>query len=61
MEDDLDEIADGREEWVPVLERFWKDFKERVDIVDDTVTREDVSEARELGADPVTGKPISVR
>ncbi|MET0533868.1 MAG: type I DNA topoisomerase, partial [Steroidobacter sp.] len=54
MEDDLDEIADGREAWVPVLERFWKDFKERVDVVDDTVTREDVSEAREIGADPVT-------
>jgi DNA topoisomerase-1 len=61
MEDDLDEIADGREAWVPVLERFWTEFKERVDVVDETVTREDVSEARELGADPVTGKPISVR
>lgn len=61
MEDDLDEIADGREEWVPVLERFWKPFKERVDVVDETVTREDVSEAREIGRDPVTGKPISVR
>src|SRR5687767_7645814 len=61
MEDDLDEIADGREEWVPVLERFWNEFKERVDIVDETVTREDVSEAREIGSDPVTGKPISVR
>ena len=32
-----------------------------VDLVDETVTREDVSEARELGNDPVTGKPISVR
>src|SRR5690606_29951041 len=61
MEDDLDEIADGREAWVPVLERFWSEFKQRVDVVDETVTREDVSEARELGADPVTGKPISVR
>ncbi|HEY0940719.1 MAG TPA: DNA topoisomerase I [Steroidobacter sp.] len=61
MEDDLDEIADGREAWVPVLERFWTEFKERVDVVDETVTREDVSEARELGSDPVTGKPISVR
>ena len=61
MEDDLDEIADGREEWVPVLDRFWTEFKERVDIVDKSVTREDVSEARELGPDPVTGKPISVR
>jgi len=61
MEDDLDEIADGREAWVPVLERFWTEFKERVDVVDETVTREDVSEAREIGNDPVTGKPISVR
>jgi DNA topoisomerase I len=61
MEDDLDEIADGREQWVPVLERFWKEFKQRVDFVDETVTRDDVSEAREIGADPTTGKPISVR
>ncbi len=61
MEDDLDEIADGKEEWVPVLERFWTLFKQRVDTVDETVTRDDVSEARELGQDPVTGKPISVR
>jgi DNA topoisomerase-1 len=61
MEDDLDEIADGKEEWVPVLDRFWKDFKNQVDVVDKSVTRDDVSEARELGMDPVTGKPISVR
>lgn len=61
MEDDLDEIADGKEQWVPVLDRFWKDFKSQVDFVDKSVTREDVSEARELGKDPATGKPISVR
>ena len=61
MEDDLDEIADGHEAWVPVLDRFWKEFKQRVDHVDETVTREDVSEARELGNDPATRKPISVR
>jgi DNA topoisomerase I len=61
MEDDLDEIADGKEAWIPVLDRFWKDFKQQVDVVDESVTREDVSEARELGLDPATGKPISVR
>ena len=60
MEDDLDEIADGREE-VPVLDRFWSEFKHRVDFVDKSVTREDVSEARDLGPDPATGKLISVR
>jgi DNA topoisomerase-1 len=61
MEDDLDEIADGREAWIPVLDRFWKEFKQRVDYVDAEVTREDVSEARELGRDPASRKPISVR
>jgi DNA topoisomerase-1 len=61
MEDDLDEIADGREAWVPVLDRFWKEFKHRVDYVDKSVTREDVSEARDLGTDPQTRKPVSVR
>lgn len=61
MENDLDEIADGREQWVPVLERFWDQFKQRVDFVDGSVTRDDVSESRELGKDPVSGKPISVR
>jgi DNA topoisomerase-1 len=61
MEDDLDDIAEGKEEWVPVLDRFWDQFKKRVDIVDESVTREDVSEARELGIDPVTKKPVSVR
>ena len=54
MEDDLDEIADGQEAWVPVLDRFWKEFKQQVDLVDESVTREDVSEARELGKDPAT-------
>ncbi len=61
MENDLDEIAGGQEEWIEVLTRFWKEFKLQVTSVNDTVTRDDVSEARELGRDPVTGKPISVR
>jgi len=61
MEDDLDEIADGKEKWVPVLERFWKDFKKQVATVDESVTRQDVAEAREVGIDPTSGKPISVR
>jgi DNA topoisomerase I len=61
MEDDLDEIADGKEDWVSLLERFWKDFKEQVTIVDSSVTRQDVSEAREVGIDPVSKRPISVR
>jgi len=61
MENDLDEIADGKEAWVPVLDRFWRDFKKQVDFIDETTTRDDVSEARGLGIDPASGKPLSVR
>jgi len=61
MENDLDEIADGKEAWIPVLDRFWKDFKSQVDHVDKSTTRDDVSEARQLGTDPTSGKPLSVR
>ena len=61
MENDLDEIADGKEDWVPVLERFWKDFKQQVTTVDESVTRQDVAEARDLGIDPVSTRPVSVR
>jgi DNA topoisomerase I len=61
MEDDLDEIAEGHAEWVQVLTKFWKDFKTQVSTVDETITRDDVSESRDLGTDPATGKPISVR
>ena len=61
MEDDLDEIADGHEAWVPVLDRFWKEFKQRSRPRRRNGTREDVSEARDLGIDPTTRKPISVR
>jgi DNA topoisomerase I len=61
MEDNLDEIADGKEDWVSLLERFWKDFKEQVTTVDSSVTRQDVAEAREVGIDPASGRPISVR
>jgi DNA topoisomerase-1 len=61
MEDALDEISNGEKEWHRELGRFWKPFRERVDHIGKTVTREEVAESREVGKDPVSGKPISVR
>jgi DNA topoisomerase-1 len=61
MEDVLDEISNGEKEWHRELGRFWKPFRERVDHIAKTVTREEVAESREVGKDPVSGKPISVR
>ncbi len=61
LEDDLDGISRGEKRWVPVLRAFWKPFSELVSEKDTTVARDEVVQARELGVDPESGKPVSVR
>ncbi|HET7299187.1 MAG TPA: DNA topoisomerase I [Oleiagrimonas sp.] len=61
LEDELDAVSRGEEAWVPLLERFWKPFKETVDDKIENVERSEATGARVLGDDPKTGKPVSVR
>jgi DNA topoisomerase-1 len=61
MEDELDAISRGEELWTTPLSKFWKPFIEQVKDVEKNVSREQVAQARDLGRDPVSGKPISVR
>jgi DNA topoisomerase-1 len=61
MENALDGVAAGEQEWVPLLERFWKPFIKLVKHTETTVSREEVAMARDLGLDPASGKPMSVR
>src|ERR1700689_249011 len=61
MEDELDAISRGEESWTTPLSKFWKPFIEQVKDVEKNVSREQVAQARDLGRDPVSGKPISVR
>ncbi|MBT8097903.1 MAG: DNA topoisomerase I [Woeseia sp.] len=61
LEDDLDEVSLGKKEWVPLLKKFWKPFSELVINKEENVTREQVAMARELGTDPKSGKPVTVR
>jgi DNA topoisomerase-1 len=61
MEDELDCISRGEEDWVLVLDRFWDGLKKQVDDVSENVTRSDVAMAREIGVDPASGRPVSVR
>ncbi len=61
MEDSLDAVASGEQEWVPLLEKFWKPFIKLVSHTETSVSREEVAQARDLGIDPVSGKPMSVR
>jgi DNA topoisomerase-1 len=61
LEDELDAISRGEHDWVPLLEEFWQPFIDRVKEKDETVSRKEAQQARELGDDPKTGKPVIVR
>ena len=61
LEDELDAVSRGEEEWVPLLEKFWKPFKSLVTEKSETVDRAEATGARELGVDPKSNRPLSVR
>jgi len=61
LEDELDEVARGEKDWIPLLETFWKPFHDRVDEKLENVDPGEAKGTRVLGTDPKSGKPISVR
>lgn len=61
MEDELDAISRGEKDWVPMLDDFWLPFKERVDVIEETVQRKDVTQEVIDEACPKCGKPLTKR
>jgi DNA topoisomerase-1 len=61
LEDSLDEISRGEKDWLPLMEDFWTTFKHQVDEKMETVSRDEAIQARQLGTDEKSGKPITVR
>jgi DNA topoisomerase-1 len=61
LEDELDAVARGEKEWVPLLREFWKPFSRQIKDKDVSVTRGEVAQARILGTDPASGRQLSVR
>jgi len=61
LEDALDAVSRGEKDWKPLLKSFWEPFIERVEHKEESVSREEAQYKRELGTDPKTGKPVSVR
>ncbi|CAH8282641.1 DNA topoisomerase-1 [Mariniflexile fucanivorans] len=59
VEEDFDNIAEGKEDWTKMMKAFYKDFHPKVEDVQENAERE--SGERVLGTDPKTGKPVSVR
>jgi DNA topoisomerase I len=61
LEDELDAVSRGERDWVPLLRDFWVPFAAKVKDKEENVTRGEANQARELGVDPKSGKPVAVR
>src|SRR3989338_5319548 len=61
LEDELDAIACGETEWIPVLKNFWKPFKAKKIDVQDNVKRSDVTQEKIDEKCPKCGKQLSIR
>ncbi|HSR62492.1 MAG TPA: DNA topoisomerase I [Gammaproteobacteria bacterium] len=61
LEDELDAVSRGEKEWVPLMREFWEPFEKTVHEKEENVSRKEATQARELGTDPRTGSPVTVR
>jgi DNA topoisomerase I len=59
IEEEFDEIAEGKITWTKVMHDFYDDFTKNVDEKEKNAPRAKFAEARILGDDPKSGKPIS--
>ena len=44
LEDELDAVSRGEEDWIPLLEQFWRPFKDRIEHTQEHVQRSDVTQ-----------------
>ena len=61
LEDELDAVSRGEEDWIPLMEKFWGPFKALVDDKRATLDKADAGSVRVLGGDPASGRPVSAR
>jgi DNA topoisomerase-1 len=59
IEDEFDEVAQGKMRWSKMIDDFYNPFKKDVDETIETAQR--ISGEREVGTDPQTGKPVIAR
>ena len=60
VEENFDDIAEGKERWNDDIEKFYADFHPNIEKVSTLRLEHKVGE-RMLGEDPKTGKPVSVK
>jgi DNA topoisomerase I len=59
IEKEFDKIAEGKIEWTGMIDRFYPSFHDQV--TETTLTKSKPTGMRNLGNDPVTGKPVYVK
>lgn len=59
IENEFDDVAEGKLQWNKMIDDFYSPFKEDVDKTIETAER--IKGERELGADPQSGKPVIAR
>ena len=61
LEDELDAVSRGEQEWVPLLEKFWLPFVAQVKKIDETVQRSDVTSEDIDETCPDCSKPLQIK
>jgi DNA topoisomerase-1 len=61
LEDELDAVSRGEEEWVPLLEKFWKPFIDRIEDTQENVQRSDVTQEKIDEKCPKCNEQLSIR
>lgn len=60
VEAEFDQIAHGKQAWTTMIGNFYKPFHKTI-ASSEEIARSEVAQARVLGTDPKTGKPVTAR
>ncbi len=61
LEDELDAVSRGEEEWIPLLEKFWTPFKNQIEHTAENVQRSDVTQEKIDEKCPKCDSQLSIR
>lgn len=60
VEEEFDKVAEGKEQWNKMISEFYGPFKKTVE-ASESISRKEAIQARTLGTDPKSGKPVIAR
>lgn len=61
MEEDLDEIAEGKEKWAPIIKKFYTPFAENLEQKNQEVSKKDVAETKTEKKCPKCDSPLLIK